>query len=118
MAKVRSLRKDAAEKNGPGSPVARFHYLMNELEKRFPNPHPFGPGLPEAQYLDQIDQTLAMKNDAIDTAIVALNDWLHVYAPEFCDEKRVVEAQNRLQEGGTLYYIATVLQKCRPALKG
>ena len=54
---------------------------------------------------------------ALKTAIIALDDWTNTYAPEFCDEERVKQAQNRLTEYGTLYYIATVVKQCRDALK-
>jgi hypothetical protein len=37
----------------------------------------------------------------------ALDDWLHTYASEFCDEKHVIESMKRIEEnGGTLSYIA------------
>jgi len=55
---------------------------------------------------------------ALKAAIIALDDWTNTYAPEFCDEERVKQAQNRLTEHGTLYYIATVVKQCSDALKG
>lgn len=54
---------------------------------------------------------------ALQSAIVALNDWMCIYAPEMCDESRVKDAYNRVYEGGTLYYIATVVEQCNNALK-
>ena len=52
----------------------------------------------------------AAKSDLIpllDLLNTALGDWLHTYAPEFCDKKYVKESRNRIREkGGTLAYIA------------
>ena len=64
--------------------------------------------------LKQENETL---RSALKTAIIALDDWTHLYAPEFCDEERVNQAQIRLSEHGTLYYIADVVTQCRDALK-
>ena len=42
----------------------------------------------------------------LDEAITALNDWVHLYAPEFSDAEAVKETQLRVWgEGGTLSYI-------------
>jgi len=50
-------------------------------------------------------------------AITALDDWTNIYAPELCNEERVKEAQNRINEYGTLAYIAAVVDNCHEALK-
>ena len=55
--------------------------------------------------------------DAIDAAITALDDWTCVHAPEYCDENRVKEAERRIRQVGTVYYIATVLEQLREAKK-
>jgi hypothetical protein len=54
---------------------------------------------------------------ALRAAIVALNDWTCTYAPEFCSEQHVKAAQERVNEFGTLYYIASVTKQCTDALK-
>lgn len=55
--------------------------------------------------------------NALDDAILAIDDCINVYAEEFCDEERVAQAHARLNEHGTLYYLATVVQQCRDARK-
>ena len=52
---------------------------------------------------------------AVDAAILALDDWTHSYAPDFGDEARVEEARVRLTENGTLWYIATTVDRLRKA---
>ena len=52
---------------------------------------------------------------AINAAILALDDWTHAFAPDFCDEARVEEAKSRLTENGTLWYIATTVDRLRKA---
>jgi len=54
-------------------------------------------------------------SDALDAAIVALDDWTNTYAPDFCDEARVAEAKKRISQYGTVFYIATVIQQCKQA---
>lgn len=49
---------------------------------------------------------------------VALDDWLHTFAAELCNENAVAESYERIHErGGTLAYIADVQQNNRKALK-
>lgn len=55
---------------------------------------------------------------ALKRSMVALDDWLHQYASEQCDEKRVNESWKRIHdEGGTLAYLARVQRQNREALK-
>src|SRR5687768_5461021 len=55
--------------------------------------------------------------EALIRSITAIDDWLNVYASDFCNSDRVDEAQRRISdEGGTLSYIANVQQKNRTAL--
>lgn len=56
------------------------------------------------------ERDVAKLREALIVAQTAINDWLHLYAGEFCDEERVKEAQERVGEGGTLWYIASVNQ--------
>lgn len=52
---------------------------------------------------------------ALDSGIEALNTWVHVHAPDECREEDVKASRERLMEGGTLWYLATVLEKLRRA---
>ena len=47
---------------------------------------------------------------ALDAAILALDDWTNIYAEDFCGEARVAEAKARLNEYGTVWYIANTVQ--------
>ena len=54
---------------------------------------------------------------ALVRSITAINDWLNIYASDFCHEARVREAQARIMSGGgTLAYIADVQQQNREAI--
>ena len=54
---------------------------------------------------------------ALRKASVALDDWLNTYAAEFCDDGRVKEAYDRINEnGGTIAYIADLRQEIRAIL--
>lgn len=54
---------------------------------------------------------------ALERSSVALEDWVNIYAPEFCNKGRVREADVRIHaHGGTLAYIADVQQQARDAL--
>lgn len=63
---------------------------------------------------------LSARDDAVlalERSILAIDDWLHQYAPEFCGENYVSETYERLsQAGGTLAYIAEVQEQNRAAL--
>lgn len=54
---------------------------------------------------------------ALERSMVALDDWLNLYASEFCNENRVSEARNRVGQFGTLAYIADTQEENRAALK-
>lgn len=54
---------------------------------------------------------------ALDRSRVAIDDWLNVDFADFCDEERVIEAQQRINEFGTVAYIADVQQQSRDLLK-
>jgi hypothetical protein len=54
--------------------------------------------------------------NAVRDSWIALDDWLHTYAPECCRDEDVVHSRARIAEGGTLYYIATVQERNRAAL--
>ena len=48
---------------------------------------------------------------------VALDHWLHQYAPEFCEKGDVEKTAKTLYGGGTLAYIAKLQQRIRKTLK-
>lgn len=54
---------------------------------------------------------------ALRQSIVAIDDWLHIYAGEFCDSACVEESARRIGEYGTIGYIAEVQAKNRSALE-
>lgn len=67
----------------------------------------------------QAIQEMAELRAALERSVVAINDWLHQYASELCNEKDVLETWKRIREnGGTLAYIAQVQEQNRAALKG
>lgn len=48
--------------NGHGTPTARWHWLLHELETRFPDPQPYeSTTTPEQRYLAAIDGLLAQR---------------------------------------------------------
>ena len=97
----------------------RFDYLLNELDKRYKTNH-LSARTPETLFLEEIDkereQLEALRN-ATQTAIVALDDWVNIYAEELCCAERVAIAKAHVAEHGLLWYVATVLEQCKDALK-
>ncbi len=114
--RTRSLLRQAKFRKGPGTPAYRFSRVMDELEKRWPDPHPFSAQAGEGRYFEMIDEERRSVETALQSAITALDDWLNTYASDFCDPQRVEEAQTRLQEHGTIAYITDVTTQCRAAL--
>jgi hypothetical protein len=53
---------------------------------------------------------------ALEVSNLAIEDWLHIYAPDECKSERVAEAYARIREHGTLAYIASVLSENRSAI--
>lgn len=45
--------------NAPGTPAVRFRGLMDELEKRLPDPNPFAAAPPEPRHLAALDALIA-----------------------------------------------------------
>lgn len=55
--------------------------------------------------------------EALARSVIAIDDWLHQYAPDECAPKRVTETRDRIMSGGgTLAYIAGIQQQNRSAL--
>lgn len=56
---------------------------------------------------DRLRVIITELRTALKLANVAITDWLHTYAPEHCDEARVIEACKRIEvAGGTVGYIS------------
>lgn len=56
-------------------------------------------------------------HDLLHRLDLALDDWMRMYAPEFCDGEKVEETRNRIRaKGGTLAYIASLRQEIREKL--
>lgn len=51
-------------------------------------------------------EKLEMTKEALEIADVALGDWTVSYASDQCNEIMVRQTAKRINEGGTLYYIA------------
>ena len=66
---------------------------------------------------DEIGQVKAVEAVVIKRCLLeemktALNDWIHQYALELCDKKKVRETNKRISDaGGTLAYLAQLLHK-------
>lgn len=114
---------------GPGTSHSRFTRLLMALIDKFPTSVPLqfsSSLLPEEIILKDIDidrknreEEVQRLRTALESAIIALDSWTCTYAPEFCDEKYVEEAQQRIAYGGgPLAYIADTVSECKNALKG
>jgi hypothetical protein len=103
---------------GSGKPHTRFLWLMREVEKRFPNPAPFSSSIPpEVACIAQMDIERAELVNTLDEVRIALNDWVHTYAPELCNQEEVAATGERLSDNGTLYYIARMSEKVSCEIK-
>lgn len=62
-----------------------------------------------------------MKNNELATVlktnIQALDDWLNIWASDFCNESRVREARNRVNKVGVVAYIAEIQEQNRKTLR-
>lgn len=65
--------------------------------------------------LGEIDEREVLRA-ALVRSMTAIDDWLNLYASDLCDEARVKEAEKRIGENGTLWYIATVQEQNLRAL--
>lgn len=54
--------------------------------------------------------------EALERSRIALDDWLNIHASDHCDAARVAEARARVNERGTIAYIAEVQKQNRAAL--
>lgn len=60
---------------------------------------------------------MSQKDEALKKAREAMETWTAITAPEHCLDEGVKKAKARIQEGGTLWYIANVTQQIDEALK-
>ena len=60
---------------------------------------------------------IAKLRAALERSVIAINDWLHQYAGDLCNEESVAESAARVGEYGTIGYIADVLEQNRCALE-
>lgn len=67
------------------------------------------------------DAELAARDDgvlALERSIVAIDDWLHTYAPDECMREHVRDTRLRIYDGGgTLAYIAEIQSRNRAAIR-
>ena len=55
--------------------------------------------------------------EALERSLLALNDWIHTYAPEMCDADDVARSRSRIRnQGGTLAYLADITLEVRQAI--
>jgi len=53
----------------------------------------------------------------LEVSMVALDDWLNIFAESECDPERVKEARERTNAKGTIVYIADIQHRNREVLK-
>jgi hypothetical protein len=54
---------------------------------------------------------------ALESSIIAIDDWLHLYAPDICDDIDLAETTHRIENaGGPLAYIAKIQDENRKAI--
>jgi hypothetical protein len=58
----------------------------------------------------------AKLREAIERSMLAIDDWLNVYAETECDADRVAQAKSRIRQKGTIGYIADVQKQNREAI--
>lgn len=67
-------------------------------------------------YLRNNAPAIARLCRAAEKAKEAMRVWTNTYAPEMCNPDTVAESKKLIDEGGTLYYIATVNEQISDAL--
>lgn len=60
-------------------------------------------------------EQVSVLNAALKIAMKGINDWMHIYAHDLCDENEVEAARQRVYSGGTLAYIAEINDAVRTA---
>lgn len=70
-----------------------------------------------SERLCEMREEIERLRGALRASETALDDWLHQYAADLCNDADVVETQDRImRHGGTLAYIAQVQERNRAAL--
>lgn len=62
-------------------------------------------------------EQVAALNSALRVARQGIDDWMHIYAHDLCDEAEVKAARDRVYENGTLAYMANINQAIMEAFK-
>lgn len=63
---AQKLKEQIERSKGPGTPYARFEWIMEEMEKRFPNPDPYSSArTTEDQFFRTLDAHLAKQQNAV-----------------------------------------------------
>lgn len=62
-------------------------------------------------------EQVAALNSALRVARQGIDDWMHIYAHDLCDEAEVKTARDRVYENGTLAYMANINQTINEAFK-
>lgn len=62
-------------------------------------------------------EQVAALNSALRVARQGIDDWMHIYAHDLCDEAEVKAARDRVYENGTLAYMANINQTINEAFK-
>lgn len=71
----------------------------------------------QAAEIERLRSQLARAREALEQSVLALEDWLHTYAPDECGKDDVARTVSRIwNRGGTLAYIAEVQHANRQAL--
>lgn len=65
---------------------------------------------------DHLHVRIARLEAALERSQLAIDDWLHLFAPELCNDDDVARSRSRVMAVGTLAYIADVQQQNRAAL--
>lgn len=60
---------------------------------------------------------VVVERSVIEKSFELTQTWCAVHAPDECSEKHVKAAQDRISEGGTLWYIATIAEQLRKYLE-
>ena len=96
---------------------SRLRYLLSELRDYSPDPKTAIDYPIEIYYLANLEYNRYVIRAALLDAKTALNDWIHIYANDFCDPMDVTESVNRVQSYGLVGYVAEIIDQCNTALQ-
>jgi hypothetical protein len=98
--------------------LTRLQHRQHSVEHTFKQHQPQTTG----QAADLKAQLTALRDEnrvlreALEFSMQALDDWLHVHAPDECNANDVARSRSRISKYGTIGYIATVQEGNRKAL--